>query len=196
MNRVIESLFQSEAFFWLSTAVATGFAAEEIEKFCAEQPGQVDTKDIVALFHQCVRNNTIAPAEMEQAKRWSLENLQKIDQWNRQTLVFHEKRSLGICKGFTAYWLNHKLMELEWQQVLGQTEVEEMYLFLDQVLADSAELQEIEQACAEGALSEDQRLFLRSHWQRSQVFWTNLYSDLQLFALGIIEMRRPESARL
>lgn len=38
----IESLFQSEGFFWLTTAVATGLAAEEMERFCANAPQAVD----------------------------------------------------------------------------------------------------------------------------------------------------------
>lgn len=195
MQKAIETLFHSEGFFWLSTAVATGLAAEEIARFCAEEMTEVNTQEIVALFHQCVRNNEIADAERVMAKQWSLENLKLIDKWNRQTPVFHERRSLGLCKGFTAYWLNYKLMELEWQQVLGQNEMDETYQFLDQILADSAELQEIEQIYSDGVISEDQRLFLRSHWQRSQLFWTNLYTDLQLFSLGIIEMRQPVSAQ-
>ena len=195
MKKVIESLFHSESFFWLTTAVATGFAAEEMEQFCADVQGNVHTEEIVALFHQCVRNNEITDAEMQKAKQWSLDNLRIIDKWNRQTPVFHEQKSLGISKGFTAYWLNYKLMELEWQQVLGQNEMDETYQFLDQVLSDSAELQEIEQACKTNSVNEDQRLFLRSHWQRSQLFWTNLCTDLQLFTLGIIEMRQPMSAQ-
>lgn len=198
MKKVIESLFHSEGFFWLTTAVATGLAAEEMERFCADAQNNINinTTEIVALFHQCVRNNGISTEEMQQAKQWSLGNLQLIDKWNRQTPVFHEKKSLGISKGFTAYWLNYKLMELEWQQVLGQSEMNETYQFLDQVLADSAELQEIELACAAGTTNEDQRIFLRSHWQRSQLFWTNLYTDLQLFALGIIEMQQPVAAQI
>ena len=192
MKKVIETLFHSEGFFWLTTAVATGLAAEEMERFCAENQEHINTEQIVALFHHCVRKNEITDAEKKQAMQWSLENLQLIDKWNRQTPVFHERKSLGISKGFTAYWLNYKLMELEWQQVLGQSEIEETYQFLDQVLADSAELQEIEQACEEGNATDDQRMFLRSHWQRSQLFWTNLYTDLQLFVLGIIEMRQPD----
>ena len=195
MKKVIESLFHSEGFFWLTTAVATGLAAEEMERFCAEEEGQINTTEIVELFHRCVRNNAITDAEKQQAITWSIANLQVINKWNQQTPVFHERKSLGISKGFTAYWLNYKLMELEWQQVLGQDEVDETYLFLDQVLADSAELQEIEQACQDGTANVDQRLFLRSHWQRSQLFWTNLYTDLQMFALGIIEMRQPMSAQ-
>ena len=196
MKKVIETLFHSEGFFWLTTAVATGLAAEEMERFCAETQGEVTTTEIVDLFHHCVRNNAITDAEKQKAISWSIANLQTINKWNQQTPVFHEQKSLGISKGFTAYWLNYKLMELEWQQVLGQEEVEETYLFLDQVLADSAELQDIEQACREGTTNADQRLFLRSHWQRSQLFWTNLYTDLQMFALGIIEMRQPMSAQM
>lgn len=196
MKKVIESLFQSEGFFWLTTAVAIGLAAEEMTRFCAEEQDKVDNAETLALFHQCVRNNKVTDAEIQKAQQWSLENLKMIDKWNQQTPEFHEWRSLGLSKGFTAYWLNHKLMELEWQQVLGQDEMDENYQFLDLVLADSAELQDIEQAYMNGSVNEDQKIFLHSHWQRSQLFWENLYTDLQLLALGIIEMRRPVSTQL
>ena len=187
----VESLFHSEGFYWLSTAVATGVAAEEIGRFYNQQQ-DMNTEQIIALFNQCIRNNDITDDEMSQAKKWSMENLQKIDAWNRQTMVFQEKNSLAISKGFTIYWLNSKLVELEWQQVLESEEVEETYQFLNQVLADSAELDAIEEAIKDNAVTEDQRLFLRSHWQRSQLFWTNLYSSLRLLSLGLIEMRQPK----
>ena len=106
--------------------------------------------------------------------------------------MFKEQSSLGISKGFTSYWLNFKLIELEWQQVLESDEMAETYQFLNQVLADSAELDAIEEACSDGTINEDQRLFLRSHWQRSQLFWTNLYSSLRLLSLGLIELRQPQ----
>lgn len=188
----VESLFHSEGFYWLTTAVATGVAAEEIGRFFAAAPQSVDSGKIIAMFNQCIRNNDITDAELEQAKTWSMDNLKVIDTWNRQTLVYREQNSLGISKGFTTYWLNYKLIELEWQQVLESSEMEETYQFLNQVLADSAELDAIEQACAAGRVSEDQRIFLRSHWQRSQLFWTNLYSSLRLLSLGLIEMRQPK----
>ncbi len=188
----VESLFHSEGFYWLTTAVATGVAAEEIGRFFAAAPQRVDTGKIIAMFNQCIRNNDITDAELEQAKIWSMDNLKVIDTWNRQTLVYREQNSLGISKGFTTYWLNYKLIELEWQQVLASSEMEETYQFLNQVLADSAELDAIEQACTTGQISEDQRIFLRSHWQRSQLFWTNLYSSLRLLSLGLIEMRQPK----
>lgn len=194
MNAV-ESLFHSEGFYWLSTAVATGVAAEEISRFCGDAEKTVEnihTENTIALFNQCIRNNNITSEEMEQAKSWSMDNLRQIDIWNRNTLVFHEQNSLGISKGFTTYWLNFKLIELEWQQVLESEEMDETYQFLNQVLADSAELDAIEEACKEGTVNEDQHLFLRSHWQRSQLFWTNLYSSLRLLSLGLIELRQPQ----
>ena len=82
-----------------------------------------------------------------------------IDEWNRQTPVFQDSCSLGISKGFTTYWLNYKLIELEWQQVLGLQEIEETYQFLNQVLADSEELDKIEQARQKQGMNEDQRIF-------------------------------------
>ncbi|MBQ5652374.1 MAG: hypothetical protein IIV00_01655 [Peptococcaceae bacterium] len=191
MNAV-ESLFHSEGFYWLSTAVATGVAAEEIGRFCGEAEIGIHTEDTIALFNQCIRNNSITRDELEQARAMSMDNLRQIDAWNRQTLVFKEQSSLGISKGFTSYWLNFKLIELEWQQVLESEEMDETYQFLNQVLADSAELDAIEEACSDGTINEDQRLFLRSHWQRSQLFWTNLHSSLRLLSLGLIELRQPQ----
>lgn len=194
MNAV-ESLFHSEGFYWLSTAVATGVAAEEISRFYGDREPSAEnihTGNTIALFNQCIRNNNITQEEMEQAKAWSMDNLRQIDAWNRQTLVFREQHSLGISKGFTTYWLNFKLIELEWQQVLESEEMDETYQFLNQILADSAELDAIEEACREDSLNEDQRLFLRSHWQRSQLFWTNLYSSMRLLSMGLIELRQPQ----
>ena len=192
----VDSLFQSEGFFWLTTAVATGLAAEEMTRFFSDAPQNMNTKEIIALFNQCIRNNDITEHELEQARSWSMDNLKRIDRWNLKTMVFCDTGSLGISKGFTVYWLNFKLIELEWQQVLGLDEVEETYQFLNLVLADSEELAQIEQAQQDGCMNEDQRLFLRSHWQRSKLFWTNLYASLQLFALGLIEMRQPELTHL
>ena len=191
----VDSLFQSEGFYWLTTAVAVGVAAEEIGRFCAEKQPDMNISQVIALFNQCIRNNNITDVELEWAKTWSMDNLKLIDSWNRQTPVFREHMSLGISKGFTTYWLNFKLIELEWQQVLESDEIEETYQFLNQVLADSAELDAIEQACKEGRTTDDQRLFLRSHWQRSRLFWTDLYSSLRLLSMGLIELRQPRLAR-
>ena len=149
----VESLFQSEGFFWLTTAVATGLAAEEMEQFCAAEAPEINTAQIIALFSQCIRNNDITEAELAQARAWCI--------------------------------------ELEWQQVLGMEEIEETYQFLNQVLADSEELDQIEQAHNTNSINDDQRLFLRSHWQRSKLFWTNLYANLQLFSRGLISMKMP-----
>ena len=76
--------------------------------------------------------------------------------------------------------------------MLESAEMDETYQFLNQILADSAELDAIEEACREDSLNEDQRLFLRSHWQRSQLFWTNLYSSMRLLSMGLIELRQPQ----
>ena len=43
MKKVIETLFHSEGFFWLTTAVATGLAAEEMERFCAQEQEKIET---------------------------------------------------------------------------------------------------------------------------------------------------------
>ena len=191
-THAVETLFQSEGYFWLVTALATGLAAEEMEAFFHNEVKRVDTDKIIQLFNQCIRNNDITEAEKKQATVWSMENLKQIDIWNRNIVAFEEKKGLGISKGFTTYWLNYKLIELECQQVLGLEEIEETYQFLNQVLADREELDQIEQACSTNGINDDQRMFLRSHWQNSHLFWTNLYAGLQLFSLGLIEMRQPK----
>ena len=187
----VESLFQSEGFFWLTTAVATSLAAEEMAKFFVNKTQMVDAAQTVQLFNLCIRSNDIRAEERERAKQWSMDTLKVIDEWNRQTPVFQDSYSLGISKGFTTYWLNYKLIELEWQQVLGLQEIEETYQFLNQVLADSEELDKIEQARQKQGMNEDQRVFLRSHWQYSKLFWTNLYTNLQLLSLGLSKMQQP-----
>ena len=58
----VDSLFQSEGFFWLTTAVATGLAAEEMTRFFSDAPQNMNTKEIIALFNQCIRNNDITRA--------------------------------------------------------------------------------------------------------------------------------------
>lgn len=192
-THAVETLFQSEGYFWLVTALATGLAAEEMESFFQKETKEVDTEKIIQLFNQCIRNNDITDAEKKQATVWSMDNLKRIDRWNHGIVAFDEAKGLGISKGFTTYWLNYKLIELECQQVLGLDEVEETYQFLNQVLADREELDQIEQACNKTGINEDQRMFLRSHWQNSHLFWTNLYASLQLFSLGLIEMRQPRT---
>ena len=98
MKKVIESLFHSESFFWLTTAVATGFAAEEMEQFCADVQGNVHTEEIVALFHQCVRNNEITDAEMQKAKQWSLDNLRIIDNGTDRRQCFTNRKVSASVK--------------------------------------------------------------------------------------------------
>lgn len=190
----VQGLFDSEGYFWLTTAVATGFAAEELARTFPQKQMAVESESIVSLFNQCIREG-IKEQAMQQAKQWSLENISKINQCNHQAMIFEINKSTAISKSFTSYWLTYKLIELEWQEVLGRDEINETYQFLDGVLSDSQELEEIEQKQArQEALDDDQKIFLRSHWERAKLFWDNLHGSLNLYAMGLLQMQRQRSA--
>lgn len=181
----IQSLFASEGYFWLTTALATAFALQEMT--AADQTAQEDV--VVSLFNQAIREG-MDDDILQQAKQRSLDQVREINSWNNKTVVFQEDKSLNISKSFTVYWLMYKLIELEWQEVLGSEEIAETYQFLDGVLADRHELADIEQRLAENSpLEEDQQIFLRSHWSRAKMFWENLQGNLTLLAMGLLNMQ-------
>lgn len=181
----IQSLFVSEGYFWLTTALATAFALQEMT--AVDQTAQEDV--VVSLFNQAIREG-MDDDILQQAKQRSLDQVREINSWNNKTVVFQEDKSLNISKSFTVYWLMYKLIELEWQEVLGSEEIAETYQFLDGVLADRHELADIEQRLAENSLlEEDQQIFLRSHWSRAKMFWENLQGNLTLLAMGLLNMQ-------
>ena len=179
----VQNLFDSEGYFWLITSLATAFALEEMDKSRKEEE-----KIIVQLFNQTIREG-VNEEILTMVKQYSLQQVQQLNHWNNKTILFHEKNSLLISKSFTVYWLMYKLIELEWQEVLGKEEIAETYQFLDGILDDRNELALIEEKLASGeVLEEDQRLFLRSHWERAKAFWNEMYIQLNLFALGLMNV--------
>lgn len=192
-TNAVQSLFESEGYFWLTTAVATGFAAEELDGIFPSKQMTAESGEIVSLFNQCIREG-IKEQAMQQAKQWSLENISRINQCNHQSMIFQINKSTAISKSFTSYWLIYKLIELEWQEVLGRDEINETYQFLDGVLADSQELEEIEQKQArQEVLDDDQKIFLRSHWERAKLFWDNLHGNLNLYAMGLLQRQQKNT---
>lgn len=179
----VQNLFASEGYFWLITALATAFALEEMDK-----GRKKEEEVIVQLFNKAIRQG-LDEEMLTSAKQYSLQQVQQINNWNNKTIVFQEKDSLLISKSFTVYWLMYKLIELEWQEVLGNEEIAETYQFLDGVLDDRNELALIEETLsAKKSLDEDEQLFLRSHWERAKTFWHEMYIQLNLLALGLMDV--------
>lgn len=179
----VQNLFASEGYFWLSTALATAFALEEMDK-----ARKKEEEILVGLFNRAIRQGMDDEILMT-AKEYSLQQVQQLNNWNNKTVVFQAENSLAVSKSFTVYWLMYKLIELEWQEVLGNEEIVEIYQFLDGILEDRHELSAIENSLAMGEmLDEDQNLFLRSHWERAKTFWNEMYIQLNLFALGLMNV--------
>ena len=179
----VQNLFASEGYFWLSTALATAFALEEMDK-----ARKKEEEMLVGLFNRAIRQGMDDEILMT-AKEYSLQQVQQLNNWNNKTVVFQAENSLAVSKSFTVYWLMYKLIELEWQEVLGNEEIVEIYQFLDGILEDRHELSAIENSLAMGEmLDEDQNLFLRSHWERAKTFWNEMYIQLNLFALGLMNV--------
>lgn len=64
---------------------------------------------------------------------------------------------------------------------MARLELSDTYLFLDGLLADGEELEKIEEILnRREPLSADQKLYLRSNWQRVHTFWQNLYDEIIL----------------
>lgn len=188
-KNMAKSLFNSEGYFWLTTAVASSFAVEELAKYYAEVMPHIcqSSQDILVLFNQCIRENNITYEQMLQARGWTLANLSLVEEYNGVPEVFNLGKSLVLSKCFTIYWLMFKLIEVEWQTVLELDEVAETYQFLDSIIADATELNEIEGLYQQNeALDDDQRVFLRSHWRTASAFWHNLCQDLDLLARGLV----------
>ena len=179
----VQNLFASEGYFWLSTALATAFALEEMDKARKEEETM-----LVNLFNRAIRQG-MDDEILTTAKKYSLQQVQQLNNWNNKSIVFQAENSLLISKSFTVYWLMYKLIELEWQEVLGKEEIVETYRFLDGILEDRHELSDIESNLTKGeTLDEDQKLFLRSHWERAKNFWNEMYIQLNLFALGLMNI--------
>lgn len=193
------SLFNSEGFYWMTTATAIAFAAEELVKYLDKFP-EVFKKNIepiknsepfINLFKESVKSGETSPKDKRKAQKGALHNLKILSDFAKSCCFFNPKSGLILGKTFATYWLIYKLIELEWQQILNIDETKETYLLLDTVIMDHEELETLEKYFIHGNISQDNKLYLRSHWERVKYFWPYLYQDLKLLADGYINFSPP-----
>ena len=169
----------SEEYFWLMTALAAACAEEELAGYLPNAGS--DTKKIVELFNQTVRAGKMEQESLNFVRLKAWEKIAAINKLITQKPIYEEKISLLLSKAFVSYWLIFQLIQSEWQQKIDAEELADTYVFLDGLLADGAELEEIEQKMRGSIpLSSDQKLYLRSNWQRVHTFWDNLYEEIFL----------------
>lgn len=179
----IESLFACEETYWLTAAIATGFALQALLGKPADDLPAV----AIDRFHETIRAGEVSDKEFDDAKAQTLDNLRRIHEWNNLICVFDYEKAFALCGGFTSYWLFTKLIEVEWQKVLGQEALRDSYQFLDGVLEDRAEFEQIEEKYRQGhALLDDEIIFLRSHWEAARIFFSRMEADMKLLKRGII----------
>jgi len=192
------SLFNSEGFYWLTSATAIAFAAEELNKY-QEKFSDVFTKPITPMssepliksFQESVKSGEVSDQVKKEAQEATLYNLGILVSFAKTSLTFNPLTGLILGKTFATYWLIYKLIELEWQQILNSEETNENYLLLDTVILDHEELDNLEKHYLDGNISRDDSIYLRSHWERVKYFWVNLHEDIQLLAAGYIKFRPP-----
>lgn len=169
----------SEDYFWLMTALAAACAEEEMGDYLPVSG--MTTERIVEIFNQTVSSGEMSESDLETIRHEAWEKIKSISSFSKKKPVYDEKISLFLSKAFVSYWLIFQLIQSEWQQKLDAAELADTYAFLDGLLADGAELSEIEQNMRENkVLNNDQKLYLRSNWQRVHIFWDNLYEEIFL----------------
>lgn len=183
-----QSLFHSEGYFWLTTAVSVSFAAEELSD---AQTDKLQSQQILALFNQCIRHNAVSAAALATAKQIALDNIAIIDHYNDQQTFFKAAEALRLCRCFTTYWLFFKLIEMEWQEVLQSDEVAETYQFMDTVISESEELLSMKEILDKGKrLNNDQEIYLRQNWRSVRQFWRDMKQDLYLLDKGFLKYQQ------
>lgn len=169
----------SEEYFWLMTALASACAEEELVGYLPN--AGLDTQKIVELFNKTLRAGKMEQESLNFVRLKAWEKVTAINKIIKQKPIYEEKISLLLSKAFVSYWLIFQLIQSEWQQKIDAEELADTYVFLDGLLADGAELEKIEQKMRENIpLSRDQKLYLRSNWQRVHIFWDNLYEEIFL----------------
>ncbi|MFZ5945323.1 MAG: hypothetical protein ACOYVD_14555 [Bacillota bacterium] len=192
------SLFNSEGFYWLTTATAIAFAAEELLKFQREFPElfsegitPLKSEPFINLFKESIKQGETTEEIKKEAQRSALYNLEILNSFSKNSSCFKPLTGLILGKTFATYWLMYKLIELEWQQILNFEETQENYLLLDTVILDHEELEQLEEVCIKGDITQDNKIYLRSHWERVRHFWSNLQEDLTLLADGYVSFTPP-----
>lgn len=182
----IRSLFDSETSFWLTAATATSFSLQSYLEATDEPVDRKETDAMLQVFNQSLRAGKVDDALVDSCKKKTLENLAQICTREKKQCAFELKNSLPICFSFTSYWLLTKLIEVEWQKLLDEDTVLSTYQFLDGVIYDRGELSAIRDSMAEGALADDEMVYLRTHWKQARLFFNRLHNEMQLLATGVI----------
>ncbi|MGI6226496.1 MAG: hypothetical protein ACOYJ1_09595 [Peptococcales bacterium] len=188
------NLFNSEGFYWLTSAAAIAFAVEELLKYqdnfpqiFSESINPRQSEPLIKYFKESVKTGETSEIAIKEAQEAALGNLEILVSFAKKFAVFEPIGGLVLGKTFATYWLIYKLIELEWQEILKLEEVKETYVLLDTVILDHRELEDLEEKCFDKNLSPDDQIYLETHWERVRFFWLNLYRDLQLLKAGFIK---------
>src|SRR5690554_6089001 len=141
------SLFNSEGFYWLTSATAIAFATEELVKYQEKFPhlfkkpiNPPKSEPLIKLFQDSIKSGEPSEEVKKEAQEAALFNLEVLISFAKKSIVFEPAAGLVLGKTFATYWLIYKLIELEWQQILNLEEMNETYLLLDTVILDHEEL--------------------------------------------------------
>ena len=90
-----QGLFNSEGYFWLTAAVASSFAEEELIKYDADvsKNDLHSSTEVLAVFNQCIRNNQITQSDLDKAKQWTKSSLDLIYAYNGVSEIFNLEKS-------------------------------------------------------------------------------------------------------
>ena len=194
------SLFNSEGFFWLTSAISFAFATEELNQCTKILPGfkdlkiiPRDSKELIDIFKASLTKGQVSLENQQKAKEASLYSLNIMNEFSRKYCRFFSiENSIVLGKTFFAHWLIYKIIELEWQQVLDREEMNENYYLLDSFIEESQELEELEKKFLKGEeFSQDEKIYLRSHWERVNLFWLKMFKELELLAGGWVAFTPP-----
>lgn len=187
-------LFSSEGFFWALSASSTGFAIEEMNNFLQIENPDLKDKLIQATeaLKASMAHGQVDEETSKQAREMTVENISLLKNFvEKECQGIDEKKVTALAKSMATYWLTTKLMELEFQSVLSEDERKNTYTFLDAVIYDHQELEAIEKSIVSGQdLTEDQKLYLESSWQRGQYFWPKMHDEINLLAERKILFKR------
>lgn len=193
-TNVSQNLFASEGFFWLVNAATTGFALDEMQHYL-EKPDDQLKKDVsqnAERLKKAIISGEVSEEDSQAAQTAALSYAKQIrDFGNKYCTVFNYKYVTILAKTIATYWLTNKLIELEFQTVLSEEDVRSMYVFLDTVISDHEEIEDIEEKIRKGQeLTLDEKMYLRGSWQRGMFFWSKLYQELFLLSENVIRFRK------
>lgn len=186
LTNINPELFSSEGFFWVLSASTTGFVIEEMNNYLEKEDQNFKNQLLEATeaLKSSMKNGQVEEKESELAKEKALENMKQLKDFvDEECQDFDQRKVTALAKSMATYWLTTKLIELEFQNVLSEEESKNTYTFLDAVIYDHQEIEAIEERFKAGQeLTEDQKVYLESSWQRGLYFWPKMYEEIQLLA--------------